>query len=240
MFGIVGFGQFGRFMAKHLSRVGDVYAYNRSQVSDVPEGVEMRTLAEVCACPYVILCVPMSSFESICETTQHLIPRTSVVIDVTSVKVPPIALMKKYFPEHQVLGTHPVFGPQSGKDGIEGLTIVLCNVSTSEEVYASIKQTCSEIFKLVVVETTPEQHDEEMAYVQGLTHFIGRALAEMNIADSPLATKSYTQLVNLVKLVGTDSWELFKTIEDQNPSASGIRAAFLKQLHSLEDRLSRN
>lgn len=48
---------------------------------------------------------------------------------------------------------------------------------------------------------TPEEHDREMAYVQGISHFIGRALKHISIPDAPLATKSYEHMRELSELV---------------------------------------
>jgi prephenate dehydrogenase len=234
--GILGYGQFGAFMTKHLVSHADVLVYSRSDVA-VYEGAQLAQLADVCAADVVIFAIPMNAFESLCIETQQLIPSTSVIVDVTSVKVPPLNLLKKYFPKHQILGTHPIFGPQSGKDGIAGLPIVLTNVSVRDEYYSEMRRFLQEILQLSVIEVTPEEHDKAMAYVQGLTHFIGRALAEMEIADSPLATQSYKQLIELVRLVGSDSWELFKTIENENPDAKHVRTSFLSTLQKLEKQL---
>jgi prephenate dehydrogenase len=235
--GILGYGQFGEFMTKHLAPHTEVHVYSRREVRALPEGARAATLQEACAADIVIFAVPMNAFEVLCVETKDLIPKTSVIVDVTSVKVPPLALLKKYFPSHQIVGTHPIFGPQSGKDGIAGLPLVLCNVSCAQETYILARNFCSQTLGLVIHETTPEKHDAEMASVQGLTHFIGRALAEMHVSDSPLATQSYKQLVELIRLVGSDSWELFQTIENENPDAHVVRAEFLKTLHSLEERL---
>ena len=44
-------------------------------------------------------------------------------------KIKPATLMEKILPAGvDIVGTHPLFGPQSGKDGIAGLNIAVCNV----------------------------------------------------------------------------------------------------------------
>jgi prephenate dehydrogenase len=235
--GILGYGQFGAFMTKHFVEHAEVCVYSRKEVT-LPDGAHRASLTDACAADVVIFAVPMNAFELLCTETAHLIPETSVVVDVTSVKVPPLNLLQKYFPKHQILGTHPIFGPQSGKDGIAGLPIVLANVSVRHEIYTQIHTFLKETLQLKVIEVTAEEHDKAMAYVQGLTHFIGRALAEMHIVDSSLATQSYKQLIELVRLVGSDSWELFTTIENENPDAAQVRASFLSTLQGLEKRLS--
>jgi prephenate dehydrogenase len=188
---------------------------------------------------YLIFSVPLSSVEEVCKKVQKYISEKTILVDVTSVKVEPLRIIKQYFLNNQILGTHPIFGPQSGKNGIENLPIVLCNVSVEEQKYCEIKNFLSGVLKLKVIEKTPGQHDREMAYVQGLSHFIGRALSIMEIEEYETATKSYKQLVSLEHLVGSDSWELYKTIQNGNPLAKDIRQQFLQTLADLEEKLER-
>lgn len=234
---ILGYGQFGSFMSKHLTPYAEVLVYARSVV-DVPHGVRQVALDEACGADVVIFSVPMSSFEDVCKEVQGKIPPTTIIADVTSIKSRPLQLLSTYFPQHQILGTHPIFGPQSGKDGIEGLPIVLVQHTLNENIYTKIRTFFQTTLKLSVIEVTAEEHDVAMSHVQGLTHFIGRALSEMHISDTTLATQSYKQLLELVRLVGSDSWELFKTIENENPHASAVRGEFLKTLNNLNDRLA--
>jgi prephenate dehydrogenase len=93
------------------------------------------------------------------------------------------------------------------------------------------------VLQLEVIEKTPEEHDSEMAYVQGLSHFVGRALSIMQIKDFESATKSYKQLLALENLVGSDSWELYKTIQNANPYTQEVRNTFLETLQDLETKL---
>ncbi|MFM2414867.1 MAG: prephenate dehydrogenase [Candidatus Parcubacteria bacterium] len=235
--GIIGYGQFGAFMTKHLARHCAVLVSSSKKIESLPHGAQQADLQRVCDADIVIFSIPMNAFESVCTVTQSLISEKSIIIDVTSVKMRPLALLEQYFPHHERLGTHPIFGPQSGKDGIEGLPLVLCNQTCSKESYQTIKSFCSDVLKLSITETTPEIHDREMAHVQGLTHFIGRALTDMGIAASPLATQSYKQLVELVRLVGTDSWDLFETIQNNNPHTQSVRNAFIDALSDIEKKL---
>ena len=83
-------------------------------------------------------------------------------------------------------------------------------------------------------------HDEEMAKVQVLTHLISRALCEMEIEDSAFATLAYKKLMELKGLLGTDSWELFETIQAGNPYAQAIRKEFRGKLDEIETRLKKH
>ncbi len=227
--GIIGMGQFGTFMAPHLEKQVTVIRYTRHDNSEI-----------LSVCDAVIFTVPYSGLlDAILRVKPHI--RTDAcIIDVTSVKQKPIALLKKYFKGHQILGTHPVFGPQSGANGIEGLPMVVCNVSCDNKTYASILQFLKKTLQLQVIEQTPKEHDYQMAQIQALTHFVGRALVNLDIKSFPTNTKSYAQLLELKQLLEFDSWELFTTIQNTNPEAKKVRKKLLKELLNLEEKLEKN
>lgn len=224
---IVGYGQFGRFMAKHL----------RPYCTIVP--IQRKTSAQkISACDIVIFAVPWSGLAEVVTKLKPHISSHAVIIDVMSVKQKPLALLTKAFKGHEILGTHPIFGPQSGKHGLTDLPIVLCNVSFTKKHYLAVKRFLRKTLKLKVIEQTAKKHDRDMAHVQGLTHFIGRAIVQMDIKSHATNTKSYEQLLELKNLIGNDSLELFKTIQKTNPEATKVRRNFQKQLHKIEKELS--
>lgn len=233
--GIIGYGQFGQFMAYYLSQYFDVRAYDKA-VKDERDPY-VASFEDVCACPIIIFAVPLSDLEDAAHAVARCVAKDALIIDVTSVKDRPLAILEKYFPGHEILGTHPIFGPQSGKDGIVGFPVALSNISFSDEHYEAVKSFCTDQLKLKIVERTPEQHDREMAAVMGLSHFIGRALKHMNIRDYETNTHSYHQLVVLRNLLKGDSWELFETIQKGNPYVKDVRRQLLEELQSLNERL---
>lgn len=231
--GIIGFGAFGQFLARHLSPHAEVRAYDphpdlKNLTSD---------LKTVCASDLIIFAVPFKSLEEAAKSAQPYISPTTPLTDVTSVKVRPLQILQEYFPHNPLLGTHPIFGPQSGKGGITGLPIVLSNISWGSDEYAAAKTFLTDTLKIRVIEKTPEEHDREMAHVQGLAHFLGRALKDMDIKDYETNTFSYHQLVELRDLLKDDSWELFETIQNANPHASDVRTKLMSTLQALEKQL---
>lgn len=223
---IIGYGQFGRFMAKHL----------RPFATIVPVDTDTDP-KKVGVCDVVIFAVPMPSLEAAIAAVVPYVRENTLIADVTSVKQIPLALLRGAFPNHEIVGTHPIFGPQSGKHGIVGLPIVVTNVSCRTQRYARIKRFLKDQLSLSVIEQTPEQHDFEMARVQALTHLIGRAITELDIASYATNTKSYTHLLELKELLKNDSWDLFATIQNANPDAATIRKAFSDTIAQLEHRL---
>lgn len=231
--GIIGFGQFGQFMATHLKPHTEVVACDIHESTDA----SLSTLEQVSKCDIVIFAVPAQELENAVSAAVPYIAPGTLITDVSSVKVRPLQILQKHFPQNELLGTHPIFGPQSGKNGIVGLPIVLANVSWSPEHYEMIRLFFSQKLGLRVIERTPEEHDKEMAHVQGLAHFIGRAVSHLHIRDYETGTLSYHHLVELRDLLKDDSWELFKTIENENPYAQDVRKDFLETLHLLDEKL---
>jgi prephenate dehydrogenase len=239
MIGIVGFGQFGQFAARHLAPFFDVAVCDaverRHEARQI--GVRWGDLETVANRKIVIFAVPLGSFESVLKRAVPALRSDAMCFDVCSVKMEPLRLMREILPETvEIIGTHPLFGPQSGRDGIEGMRIAFCPLRTQRA--AEIKRFLAESLKLRVFEKSPEEHDREMAHVQALTHFVARALDELHVADSELATVSYEELMRAARLVSEDSWELFRTIQRGNPFADEKRRAFIEKLIEIEKRMN--
>lgn len=242
--GVVGFGNFSRLMVPILARFAEVSVYVRpgKETALAEEVVEMRNVQvgkeeDVTGLAYLIFSVPLDGLEEACARFQSLVGKETVIIDVLSVKVRAVEMLKKYFPKSQIIGTHPIFGPQSARDGLAGLPVVLCNISASDDSYEEVRMFCQEKLSLAVHEMTPEEHDHEMAHVQGITHMIGRALILLGAKKYPITTKSYDQLLELTRLIGDDSLELYKTIQNGNPYAKEEREKFLRALAQLEKQI---
>jgi len=231
---IVGKGAFGDLIEKFLKPHFSVQFVRRSDT-------DLEIKEKISGCRVLIFSVPMIGLEYSIMRTKNYVARETLVIDVTSVKVKPLHLLKKHFKHNQVLGTHPILGPQSvkkNKNSLAGLPLVLCQETTSDKTYKKIKQFCKKELGCRVIEQTAAQHDKEMAHVQGLSHFIGRALKQLDIANYQTSTESYRQLVELKDLLAGDSWELFETIENTNPEAKKVRKKFVLELAKIEKKLA--
>ena len=238
--GIIGFGQFGRFMAQHLAPFYDVSVCDNAALQTEAEkiNVKWRDFETVARKEIVIFAVPLSGFEQVLRRAVPFLRSDAICFDVCSVKMQPLEMMSRILPETvEIIGTHPLFGPQSGREGIAGMRVALCPVRTSKT--NEIKRFLTEKLKLRVFEKSPEAHDEEMAHVQALTHFVARALDELHVFDSELATVSYEELMRAARLVSEDSWELFQTIQQGNPFAGEKRKEFIEKLIELENRVGK-
>jgi prephenate dehydrogenase len=231
--GLIGFGQFGQLIAKHVGPRADMTVFDLSDRSREANelGVKLGDIKEAAASDVVIVAVPVQSMLQTFVEIAPLLTKKCLVIDVASVKVLPIRWMLQTLPPYvDIIGTHPLFGPQSARDGLDDLPLVVCPVRGNREKWLI---NFAQDLKLKVSIATPEEHDEEMAYVQALTHLIGRTLLEIKIPDENFKTRSYQHLLELCSLIGNDSFELFAAIQSLNPYAPKIASSFIRQARSL-------
>lgn len=236
--GFIGFGSFGQFIIPYLKPYFNITVYDRIDYSETAQkiGVKWGSLQEAASRDFVALAIPVQFLEALLLEIKEYVKPKSLVFDLSSVKVKPIDLMVKHLPANvEIIGTHPLFGPQSGKNGIAGLNMVICPVRTKKN--GNLSRFFSRELKLNVLERTPVSHDQQMAYVQALTHFVGRAINRMDIPDVEQKTPAYQYLLDIKKNLGQDSMDLFLTIELENPYAKEVRDHFIEELKKLNEEL---
>lgn len=230
--GLIGFGNFGKFILPYLKEHGNVYVNDIKEI----ENVENCSISEAASKDLVIFSVPSQRLEGVLILAKDYIKPNAVVADVCSVKIKPCQLLEKYVPKHaEAIGTHPLFGPQSAKGGLENQTIVLCpiRINKLEKVACFLEDN----FPLQIIVTSPEEHDRQMAYVQGITHFIAKALNEMNLGYKSQRTKSYELLLKLKDMLGNDSEDLFNSIQTDNPYAKEARKELIDCITKIDKLL---
>lgn len=239
--GIVGYGDFTKLMAEQLAPYADIIISSRSKnEGDAGFGARFAPLDEVLQRAIIIPSIPSQFFEEFFTQNAGGINPNAVVVDVCSVKVKPLEVLEKLLPPTcQIIGTHPMFGPASIRknNGIEGLKCVVCPVRVESGLFDELKALLSESLGLQVIDRTPEQHDREMAYVQGLSHYVGRIMDAISIPDTELATLAYEDLLDMKRVQGGDSWELFRSIMTDNPYAYEVHQKFKDAAIQLDNRI---
>ena len=223
--GLIGYGAFGRLTARHLSPWFEIYAHDPAV--DAGEGeVVLTDLATAAACPVVILAVPVEALAETCDAVSpHLAP-DALVLDVGSVKVLPGRVMTERLPARVgLVGLHPLFGPQSAKDGVTGHRIAVCPVRDDRAAHR-VAAFCRSALKLRVFRVSAEDHDREAAVVQGLTHLIARVLLAMEPLPTRMTTTSFERIMQAVEMVRHDSPAVFRAIERDNPFSAEVRDRF--------------
>jgi prephenate dehydrogenase len=232
--GLIGFGQFGRLAARLLADHFDIVVTDVAPGAEAAArdlGVRFGTLPEAAAREIVVVAAPVAVMREVFTAMAPHVKPGALVVDVGSVKMLPSKWMTEILPAHaDLVATHPLFGPQSAKGGLKGLRFVVCPVrGDRHECVAAFGRSLG----LTVTVTTAEEHDQEMAYVQALTHLIGRSLVNIGIPDEDLKTPSYQHLLELCSLIGADTFELFTAIQTQNPFAAEVVESFVKQAQDL-------
>ena len=80
-------------------------------------------------------------------------------------------------------------------------------------------------------------HDREAATTQGITHYLGRVLAELKLADSEIATLGYRKLLDIIEQTCNDSWQLFFDLQLYNPYTKEIRTSLSRSLKYIDNKL---
>lgn len=237
--GIVGFGAFGQLAALHLARHFEITAYDPSpEVANVAKqlGVRLSSLHLVSQADVILIAAPVSSFEQVVSEIAVACKPGALIVDVGSVKVVPAEIMRRLLPDHvDIVASHPLFGPQSGRTGIEGLKIVVCPIQGRR--HARLAAFLRKALGLTVIMTTPEDHDREAAVVQGLTHLIAKVLLRMGPLPTRVTTKSFDLLSEAISMVQHDAPEVFEAIEKANPYAETVRRRFFDLASSLSHEL---
>ncbi len=221
--GIYGLGRFGTLWASILSKKFPVFAYNRTPRPCPLESVHLVPLDCLSECDVLFLCTAISSIEPVLSEIAPLLKPGTLVADTCSVKMYPIESMERLLPSSVfILGTHPMFGPDSARNGIQGLQIILTPVRLPEKQVMFWKETFASL-GLRVVQMSAEEHDREAAFTQGITHVIGRVLKDMDLQPSPIATVGYKKLLEIVDQPCNDPWQLFLDLQQYNPYTRQMR-----------------
>jgi len=236
--GIIGFGAFGRLMAGHLAPhmsllIHDPVAEPQGERTALCRFVSLETAS---ASDIVILAVPVGKLKEVVSAIAPWLRQGAVVIDVGSVKSIPAQIMQEGLPGHvEIIGTHPLFGPQSAEDGIAGHKIAICPIRGQS--WRRVAAFCRKHLGLKVIVTTAEAHDREAAMVQGLTHLIAKVLVQMEPLPQSMTTRSFELLMQGVEMVRYDSPEVFEAIERMNPFVPAVRRTFFDLAAELDRKM---
>jgi prephenate dehydrogenase len=234
--GLIGLGRFGAMAYRYLEKAAEVRVYDadseRLELCRDAASFEQTIRADA-----VVLAVPISSLREVCRRMAPALRPGQLIIDTCSVKERPLHWMVQELPDRvQILGTHPLFGPDSGKAGISGLKIALCPVRVEEELYRQVKGFLSSL-GLQVVETTAEEHDVQIARTQAVFHLIAQAFKRLGWGSEEISTPGPDTFFKLVRTVQNDTEQLFVDLQLQNRYASQLRQEFLDEVLRIDAEL---
>jgi len=200
-----------------------------------PEALLVEKIEEA---DVIFPCVPIRAFEAVIKEIAPKLKSGALVIDVCSVKVHPVKVMLKHLPENiDIVASHPLFGPDSARDGLKNLPLVLWPVRIDRKKFNKIVKTAKK-FGLSVHIMSPEEHDRITAFSQLYTHLIGRIGQELKIKRSPIDTLGFKRLFSVQDQVTNDTEELFFDMNRFNTFAPKMRKKVLVALVEVEKMLA--
>jgi len=234
---IGGSGKMGRWFASFLLKEGrEVIITGRNEKKLLAAkrqlGVEATTdnVAVVKSANTILISVPIDNFEEVVEQVSPYIRPEQVIIDITSIKVFPVETMHKHIKAGLTLGTHPVFGP--GAKGIANQNFVLTPTNERETALAQKVREYLETRGAKVMIMTPKEHDEAMAVILGLSHFIAIVSADTLLSFDKLKQMeaisgiTYKVLLTLVESVISEAPELYASLQMSLPNMTEIEKLF--------------
>ncbi len=242
---IGGSGKMGRWFASFLLKEGKeviITGRNERKLLEAKQqlGVEVASNVEaVKAADAVLLSVPIDNFE---EVVEQLCPYThsgQVIIDITSIKVFPVETMHKHIKTGLVLGVHPMFGP--GAKSIVNQNFVLTPTNEEETALAQKIKGYLEAQGARATMMTPNEHDEMMAVILGLSHFIAIVSADTLVSFDRLKQmeaiggSTYKVLLTLVGSVVSEDPEFYASLQMSLPNMTEIERLFQRSSKTWAD-----
>ncbi|MFH1419214.1 MAG: bifunctional chorismate mutase/prephenate dehydrogenase [Planctomycetota bacterium] len=227
---IGGKGSMGHCMAEMFADQGHAVMVADLDTQLTPQ--EAAATADV-----VVISVPIDATVDVIRQLGPLVRADALLMDVTSIKAAPVAAMLEAS-SAEVVGTHPLFGPSV--HSLQGQRVVLC--PARGDAWADWLRQAFRARGLVMMETTPEEHDHAMAVVQVLVHFstevLGRTLTKLDVSIEK--TLAFTSPIYLMELLMSarhfaQSPDLYAAIQMSNPETPAVTKAFVAAAEELRE-----
>lgn len=238
--GLLGYGRFGQLLAQILAKEHTVLVYDPQLTREEENNLSIQiatNISAVLTLETVFIAVPIHCFQALISDIAPHLKAATTVIDVCSVKCYPVKIMKEKLPPNiGIIATHPIFGPDSINQTTYPLQIMMHVVRDRHNKYHYWKNFFSHQ-KMTILELSPEEHDKQAAYSQGITHFIGRALKPIIQNTNSINTLSYQHLLTVVQQTCNDTFELFRDMECYNPYSKKIIGEFVATCNQIAAQL---
>lgn len=189
----------------------------------------------------VLISLPIhKTIDGIKNIAPHL-KQGQIMTDVTSVKELPCAAMLEHTTDDvEVLGMHPMFSPSLD---IKGKNVIL----TKERIREDSAQMLFDFWKekqAQVAFLTAKEHDNVVAVLQSLSHFVtmafGKALKDLHWdfdKNKPYETTYFKLLSSLLGRVMQFDSHLYAYIQLSNPEGHSVIQQFLQSAQELKDEI---
>ncbi len=241
---VVGAGKMGVWFARFFQSKGySVILADRKadKLEQIKKELSVATttnfLEAVKGADQILLCVSINAMEEVTKAIAPALKKGQVVMDICSIKETPIQTMHTYIKDATVLGTHPVFGP--GSNGVKHKAYVLTPTNPAEAKFAEKFKKWLEAEDAHVFIMTPQKHDELMAVVLGLPHFLGLVACETLLEQKNLpetkkvAGTTYRMLFTLAEATALETPDLFAAVQTNLANLDEVESLFMKKAEEL-------
>jgi prephenate dehydrogenase len=235
---IGGSGKMGQWFARYLKDEGHtltITGRNQEKLRKVGNELGVKTATNIEAvqqADIILISVPINSFKQVIQGIGQHVKPDQIIVDDTSIKTLPVNIMHQYISNGITLGAHPVFGP-GAKDMRQNF--VLTPTTNNEHKLANRIKGYLESKGGNVTLMSPKEHDEMMAMVLGLAHFIA-----IVTADSIIKLNNFTQLkaiggttykvlLTLIESVVSEDAELYGSLQMSLPHLVNIQHNFIER-----------
>ncbi|SES76743.1 prephenate dehydrogenase [Methanococcoides vulcani] len=241
--GTGGMGQwFTRFFLRHGYEVIVWGSSGKTEIAD-QMGVEFATDLdrEIREADVVIITVPIDITARVIKETAPKMKQGSLIMDLTSIKAEPVNAMRKYAPEGvEILGTHPMFGPSIPT--LQGQIVIMSPTEGRCDKWFPIMHELFEESGAHIEIIDPQEHDQFVSVVQGLTHFayitIGTTFKSLDFDVSKsrrFMSPVYEIMVDFVgRILGQNPY-LYAHIQMKNDQVLKVHEAFINECNVLSD-----
>jgi len=236
----------GRWFANFLLKDGKeviITGRNQKKLLEAKKqlgSVEVATNTEaVKSADVILISVPIDNFEEVIQQLQPHIRPEQVIIDITSIRVFSLEIIHKYINTGTTLGVHPMFGP--GARDVTNHNFVLTPTNEAETALAQKIRGYLETRGARVTLMTPQEHDEMMTVILGLSHFIAIVSADTLLSLDNLKQleaiggSTYKVLLTLAGSVISEEPELYAALQMSLPNMAKIEKLFQEKAGTWAD-----
>ncbi len=235
---------FTRYFAEKKNEIV-VYDVNYAKVEKIAKELGAKNvenmISAVKEADVILIAVPISITADTVLEVAKLAKKDAIIVEIASFKERIINACKKTMKKNIIfLSVHPMFGP-GAKNLLHSKMIVVTVIHSEQEVEETKK-----IFPDAdVVPASPKEHDEAMAIILSLTHFINFTYAfTLSSKDLEslrrLSGTTFNLQLTLAESILHDGPEFLTTLQLDNKYAAKEIHKFVKMAESLENLTFQN
>lgn len=225
--GIIGYGRFGRFIGKKISKDHDVCCLDLIDKSKeaLEDGIEFYPKYDasefVKNLDVVVLAVPIVDFEDVVLSLPLDRLKGKLIVETCPLGSHPKEVLLRCVPTGaDIISTTPMFGPGSSSESWDGLPLLYEKVRIQDMKRADSYLSIFEKERCRLVEMSAEDVDTSIADAEFLTHLTGRLLNRDTLPPTIVSSKEYAALRDVAEMTAADTFDMFYGLFKFNPNAS--------------------